>query len=210
MKTSKAYVSLEILDDHSPNLTSTRPSKLVRIDLETGMVEDTLVLAGRNPLSSIVQLGNQLYLADAGDWLDPNLQPDTGVEVVDAASFASKLLVNGVALGGHASEVAVTPSCGVVIVAGAWPETPTSLVQFDPTIVVAAPVRTIIPTTTTFTLAGLAWIGGDVLFVGDSGEAGGSPGAHVFDASVSDGCAVSQRATLLPLPMAPVAFAAFR
>jgi hypothetical protein len=212
MATSKAYVSLEILDDRNVQhpLISTRKSKLVRIDLETGKVEDTLVLAGRNPLSSMVQLGSQLYLADAGTWEDPNGQPDTGVEVVDTASFTSKLLVNGVALGGHASEVAVTANCGVVIVAGAWPETPTALLQFDPTTIASAPLGTLIPTTRSFTLAGLAWIGSEVLLVGDSGPTGGTPGVRIFDAKVSAGCSFSQRPSELPLPLAPVGFAGLR
>jgi hypothetical protein len=212
---SAAYVSLEILDDHSvPPLASTRPSKLVRIDLETGAITDVLTLAGRNPLSSIVQVGKQLYLADAGNWCPdggcPAGQPDAGVEVVDTASFTSKLLVTGTALGGHASSLAVTESCGVVIVAGAYPETPTSLVQFDPTGKASSPIRTLIPTTGSFTLGGLAWVGEDVLLVGDGGTAGGTPGVRVFDAELSSGCSLTQRPAELPLPQAPVAFAALR
>jgi hypothetical protein len=217
MATSKAYVSLEILDDLNNEipLISTRKSKLVRIDLESGLVEDVLTLAGRNPISSMVQLGNQLYLADAGTWqcasdVCPSGQPDAGIERVDTASFTSRLLVTGETLGGHANELAVTANCGVVIVAGSWPSTPTSLVRFDPTTGDSGTValHTVIPTTTSFTLSGLAWIGSDVLLVGDRGEAGGTPGAHVFDANVAAGCSLTERASPIPLPLPPVAFAA--
>jgi hypothetical protein len=214
MATSKAYVSLDILDDHS-DLKSTRKSKLARIDLETGTVEDVLTLAGRNPLTLMVQLGNQLYLADAGTWCTagacPAGQPDAGIERVDTASFTSKLLLTGTALGGHASEVAVTASCGVAVVAGALPDTPTSLVGFDPTQgdgTVAR--RTVIPTTTSFTLQGLAWVGGNVLFVGDRGQGDGGAGVHVFDLDVAAGCTLTERCTLLPLLLPPVGFVALR
>jgi hypothetical protein len=208
----KAYVSLEILDR---DLKSTRRSKLARIDLETGAVEDVLTLAGRNPLGLLVQLGNQLYLADAGTWCTagecPSGQPDTGVERVDTASFTSKLLVTGDELGGHATEVAVTASCGAVIVAGAWPATPTSLVRFDPTTANGAVTHhTVIPTATSFTLAGLAWVGGDALLVGDRGTAGGAPTVRVFDADVSAGCSLTERSATLPLPLPPIGFAALR
>jgi hypothetical protein len=214
MATSKAYVSLEILDD-GDELKSTRKSKLARIDLESGVVEDVLTLAGRNPVSAIVQLGRQLYLADAGTWCTPTEcsagQPDAGIERVDTASFTSKLLVTGVALGGHASEVAVTPNCGAVIVAGGLPDTPTSLVEFDPTTGSGTPtLRTILPTTTTFTLQGLAWIGGDALLVGDRGLAEGPKGIHVFDTDLPSGCSLRERSATLPLPVGPVAFLPLR
>jgi hypothetical protein len=212
MTTSKAYVSLGILDDHD-DLKSTRKSKLARIDLETGAVEDVLALAGRNPLTLMVQLGNQLYLADAGTWctagMCPAGQPDAGIERVDTASFTSKLLLTGIALGGHATEVAVTETCGVAIVAGPLPETPTSLVRFDPTEGDGAVTpRTVIPTTTSFTLQGLAWVGDDVLFVGDRGQGDGGAGVHVFD--LEAGCALTERPALLSLPLPPVGFVALR
>lgn len=217
MATSKAYVALEMLD---ADLQSTRLAKLARIDLESGKVEDVLTLAGQNPLSLMTQLGNQLYLADAGNWCVMNQCPpgqkSAGVERVDTASFTSHLLVRGDELGGHATELAVTSDCGVVIVAGAYPSTPTSLVRFDPRTgaLGTAAQRTVIPTSTTFTLAGLAWVGSDVLLVGDRGVAGGPAGVHVFDAAVNavnavtDGCSLRERPKLIPLPMPPVGFAA--
>jgi hypothetical protein len=211
MKTSKAYVALEILDDKS-DLASTRKSKLARIDLETGVVEAVLTLAGRNPLTLMVQVGNQLYLADAGTWCTgtacPAGQADAGIERVDTASFTSKLLVTGQTLGGHATEVSVTSNCGLVIVAGQLPETPTSLVQFDPTDPSVSP-RTLLPTTTSFTLAGLASVSGAFL-VGDRGTAGGVPAIRVFDVTESPGCSLTERAASIPLPLPPVGFAALR
>jgi len=213
MTTSKAYVSLDMLDG---DLRSTRKSKLARIDLETGAVEDVLTLAGRNPLSLMVQLGNQLYLADAGTWCTAGEcssgQPDAGIERVDTASFTSKLLVTGDELGGHATELAVTTNCGAVIVAGDLPDTPTSLVQFDPRSGDLGTVAssTVIPTGTSFTLAGLAWVGGDVLYVGDRGEAGGSAGVRIFDADISVGCALRERPKKLALPLPAIGFAALR
>jgi hypothetical protein len=220
METAKAYVSLEILDDDSdPPLQSTRPSKLARISLNTGEVDDVLTLAGRNPLSSMVQLGSELYLADAGSWCNarggmppvcPAGQPDAGVELVDTRSFTSKLLVTGAALGGHASELAVTASCGVVIVAGELPATPTSLVQFDPTGASAMPLGTLIPSTGAFTLGGLAWDGDDVLLVGNGGTAGEKASVSVFTADSSSGCTLSQQPGESSLPMAPISFASLR
>jgi hypothetical protein len=209
--TAKAYVSLEILDDDNVvhPLISTRKSKLARIDLATGAVEDTLTLAGRNPLSLMVQVGNQLYLADAGTWCEQGMcpagQPDAGVERVDTGSFTSKLVVTGTKLGGHASEVAVMSTCGVVIVAGELPETPTSLVQFDPNQddVVEAMV---IPTASTFTLAGLAWVDG-ALLVGDGGTSGAVPAIRVFDAMTTPGCSLTERAASVSLPLPPIGFA---
>jgi hypothetical protein len=208
MTTAKAYVSLEILDDHD-GLKSTRKSKLARIDLQTGAVEDVLVLAGRNPLTLMVQLGNQLYLADAGSWCEqgqcPAGQPDAGVERVDTASFASTLLVTGVTLGGHATEVAVTHDCGVVIVAGELPQTPTGLVSFDPASGATTVTSTLIPTTTTFTLQGLAWVGSTV-FVGDRGASGKPPAIRLFDVDASGGCTLTERPRSLPLELPPAGF----
>jgi hypothetical protein len=213
MATAKAFVSLEILDS---GLQSNRPSKLARIDLQSGRVEDVLTLAGRNPLSLMVQLGNRLYLADAGNWCVmgecPAAQKDAGIEVVDTASFTSRLLVDGVNLGGHATELAVTADCGAVIVAGAYPTTPTSLVRFDPETgaLGTASERTVIPTTTSFTLAGLAWVDGETLLVGDRGSAGGASTVRVFDADVGSGCTLKERPHPLSVPLPPVGFASLR
>jgi hypothetical protein len=206
MGTFKAYVSLEILDDNMM-LDSTRPSKVVRINLETRKPEAVLVLQGKNPFSSMVQLGNQLYLADAGSWHQAAGQKDAGIERIDTASFSSKLLATGVALGGHASELAVTERCGAVIVAGPLPNTPTSLVQFDPASGEVG--RTVIPTTPAFTLAGLAWVGSDKLLVGDQGTPPASPFLHVFDADPSS-CSLHAESTTLPMLLPPVGLLALR
>jgi hypothetical protein len=102
----------------------------------------------------------------------------------------------------------VMSGCGAVIVAGELPATPTSLVSFDPNAQGITP-RTVIPTATTFTLAGLAWANGS-LVVGDQGTAGGTPGIRVFDANTSSGCSLTERAAEIALPLAPVGFAALR
>jgi hypothetical protein len=205
MTTYKAYVSLEILNDEA-QLTSTRPSKLARIDLETGKVESTLVLQGRNPISLMVQVGNQLYLADAGNWQDiTTSQADVGIERVDTASFTSKLLFTGKTLGvgQHALDVAVTTGCAVALVAGAWPWTPTSLIRFDPTTgtvggtpVIPAPSCN--SASTCLSLSGLAWLGTKVLVVGDRNVVG----LHVFD--VSADCTLTEQKKPVSLPMPPV------
>ena len=130
----------------------------------------------------------------------------------DVREQIRKLLVTGDELGGHASEVAVTATCGVVIVAGALPDTPTSLVRFDPQTgdTGAVAQRTVIPTGTSFALAGLAWVGDDVLLVGDRGQTGGSSGVRIFDADASLRCGLEERPTPLPLPLPAIGFAALR
>jgi hypothetical protein len=115
--------------------------------------------------------------------------------------------VTGVALGGHATEVAVTPACGVVIVAGELPQTPTGLVSFDPASGPTTVTTTLISTTTTFTLQGLAWVG-STLLVGDRGPSGKSPAIRLFDADASGGCTLTERPRSLPLELPPVGFVA--
>jgi hypothetical protein len=205
MTTSKAYVSLEILDDNN-DLTSTRPSKLARIDLETGVVESTLVLQGRNPIGLIVLEGSQLYLADAGNWQnDTTAQAVVGIERVDTVSFTSKLLFTGetLGIGQHVLDVAVTTGCAVAIVSGPLPFTPTTLIRFDPTTgIVREP--SVIPApscdsaSSCLSLSGLAWLGDNVLLVGDRNLTG----LHAFD--VSAGCGLTEQKNPIPLPMPPV------
>jgi hypothetical protein len=215
MMTSKAYVDMEILDDNT-NETSTRPSLLIRLDLATLAVEDHIQLKGQNPIGLMVQVGNQLYLADASNWGSAQGEPALGldqdkggIEVVDTASFTSRLLVDDVTLGGHTVQLAVANGCGVAIIAGAWPLTPTSLIRFDPTSGTVADMsnRTVIPANSGFDLSGLAWVGGNVLLVGDgSAIAGGYP-IHVFDL-VSTTCALTRQPQPLVTPLPPVGLVA--
>jgi hypothetical protein len=215
MATSRAFVSLDILDDNA-SLASTRPSKIAEIDLQTGAILHVLQLKGRNPFGLMVQDGNVLYLADAGSWTQPG-EVGAGIERLDAASFTSELLVSAGALGGHAVQVAVTSSCGVAIVAGASPCNPTSLVAFDPASgALAAPA---LLTTTGYDLEGLAWTSGDRLLVGDRSSSlenaascpsvrtavpGGFP-IHVFDRSGV--CTLTEQARPIVIPQAPIAIA---
>jgi hypothetical protein len=211
MATSKAYVDLEILDDNVEE-TSTRPSLLVRIDLETSTVEDHIELQGQNPIGLMVQVGNQLYLADASNWGSAPGEPPTGldqnkggIEVVDTASFTSKILVDDVTLGGHTVQVAVQEDCGVAIIAGAYAQGAlTSLVRFDPASGAVADLaeRTLLPTTTGSDINGLAWLGGNVLLVGDrSATAGGYP-VHIFDLTAT--CTLTEQPKPLVTPLPPV------
>jgi hypothetical protein len=215
MASSRAFVSLEVLDD--PALVSTRPSKVAEIDLQSGAVLRVLELKGRNPLGLMVQEGTALYLADAGSWTQPG-EMGAGIERVDTGSFTSTLLVDAGALGGHAVQVAVTPSCGVAIVAGASPCNATSLVAFDPSSgAVSAPA---LLSTTGYDLEGLAWLNGDRLLVGDRSSAeensascpsartaipGGFP-IHVFDRSGA--CSLTERSDPIVVPQPPIAITA--
>jgi hypothetical protein len=200
MKTSKAYVALEMLN---ADLSSTRPSQVVRIDLETGAVEAHLELKGRNPIGLIDQVGSQLYVADAGNWqeTDPS-KTGAAIEVVDPLSFTSRLLADGVALGGHAVQVSVTEGCGVAIVAGALPFSVTSVVTFDPASLAGRVEGTLIPSTSGFDINGLAWLDGNVLLVGDRSSASGGYPIHVFDKAAP--CALTERKTPLLALLPPV------
>jgi hypothetical protein len=201
MKTSKAYVALGMLN---ADLSSTRPSQVVRIDLETGAVEDRLELKGRNPIGLMDQVGSQLYLADAGSWHE-NDPAKTGaaIEVVDTASFTSKVLVNDVTLGGHAVQVSVTDGCGVAVVAGAYDEgSLTSLIRFDPESGTVPTGGPLIPTTTGFDINGLAWLDGRILLVGDRSSTSGGYPIHVFDKGAP--CTLTERKTPLLALLPPV------
>jgi hypothetical protein len=210
MTTSKAYVDLEMLDDNT-NETSTRPSLLVQLDLEKLTVDRSIELKGQNPIGLMVQVGTQLYLADASNWGSASGEPPLGldqnkggIELVDTATFTSRLLVDDVTLGGHTVEVAVQKDCGVAIIAGAYAQGAlTSLIHFDPaTGAVADPAeRTVLPTTADADINGLAWLGDDVLLVGDrSAIAGGYP-IHVFD--LASPCTLTERANPLVTPLPP-------
>ena len=177
---------------------------MVRIDLETGAVEDRLELKGRNPIGLMDQVGSQLYLADAGSWQE-NDPAKTGaaIEVVDTASFTSKVLVNDVTLGGHAVQVSVTDGCGVAVVAGAYDAgSLTSLIRFDPESGTVPTGGPLIPTTTGFDINGLAWLDGRILLVGDRSSTSGGYPIHVFDKGAP--CALTERKTPLLALLPPV------
>lgn len=127
----KAFVTLELLDNHEVRLPPKRAARMLRIDVETREVERAVDLVGWNPFNAMAQDDGYLYLAvprsfDAAD------ESFAGIERFDTRTETSALIVPETTLGASVVEVAVDRGCGVAIVAGPEPTiNPTSVVTFD-------------------------------------------------------------------------------
>jgi hypothetical protein len=179
----KAFVTLQRLDDHgTPVFASTRPSMMLRIDVATQKVEETVELAGRNPFNVMAEHDGAFFLAEPGNF-DSAGDLLAGIERFEAATSTTRLLVTEADLGGSVSEVAVTEGCGVAITAGPQPTVnPTSLVSFDPETgkVLTTTQAPLLGPTAGYDLMGLAWHG-DTLYVGDRRRGGAGYPVHVFE-----------------------------
>jgi len=180
----KAFVALERLDDNDPvnKLSSKLPSFMLRIDVATRTVEDTIVLKGKNPFNPMAENGGALFLAEPGNF-DAADEPAAGIERFDTATSTSQLLVTEHDLGGSVAEIAVTDGCGAAIVAGPKPTVnPTSLVTFDPVSgkVLSPPSSPVLGPTPGYDLQALAWRG-RFLYVGDGRRGGSGYPVHVFE-----------------------------
>lgn len=211
---AKAFVTLERLDDRDTRpgffLRSTRPSRMLRIDVATRTVEAQIELAGRNPFNPMAEHGGALFLAEPGNF---NADDDilAGIERFDTATSTTRLLVAEKDLGGSVAEVAVTEGCGAAIVAGAKQDVnPTSLVTFDPVTgrVLSPSAAPILGPTPGYDLQGLAWRNGS-LYVGDRRSAGTGYQVHVFDREPGT-CNLHPSRRTVDLPQRPVALRAAR
>ncbi len=180
----KAFVALERLDDTDMvhPLSSKQASFMLRVDVATRKVEETIVLAGRNPFNAMAESGGALFLAEPGNF-DSADEPLAGIERFDTATSTTKLLVTEHDLGGSVSEVAVTDGCGAAIVAGPQSTVnPTSLVTFDPVTgkVLTSPQAPLLGPTPGYDLQALAWRG-SFLYVGDGRRGAGGYPVHIFE-----------------------------
>ncbi len=180
---AKAFVALEVLDDHSmPPLASTRTSLMLRIDVATRKVENRIVLAGRNPFNPMSQSGGALFLAEPGNFNAAD-EAAAGIERFDTATSTTRLLVAERDLGGSVAEIAVTDGCGAAIVAGPKKDVnPTSLMTFDPVSgkVLTSPQSPLLGPTPGYDLEALAWRG-NFLYVGDGRSGGSGYPVHIFE-----------------------------
>jgi hypothetical protein len=202
----KAYVALEMLN---PYPQSVDPSYIVRLDvataLQTGKVEATLQLEGRNPFGQMVEYDNALYLADMGS-VEQMLEKSAGIERVDLATFSSELIVSEADIGAKVDEVSVTSGCGTAIVMGPGPENVTSLISFDPgTGAIVTPLSSgMLYTDAGFELAGMAWLPGGLNVVGDRTVVPGK-GYPVHVLQASSACALAEQPRSLFAPQGPIA-----
>ncbi len=204
----KAYVALEMLNPY-PDSKPDDPSYIVRLDvasaLQTGKVEATLQLQGRNPFGLMVEHDNALYLADMGSDDQMN-ETDAGIERVDLASFTSKLIVRESDIGAKVDAVSVTSGCGTAIVMGPGPDNVTSLISFDPDSgTILTPLsQGLLYTDAGFDLAGMAWLPGGLNVIGDRTVVPGKGFAiHVLQASSA--CALTEKPLALFVPQGPIA-----
>ena len=210
---AKAYVTLEMLDPATEQSTS--PSYLVRLDvataLQTGEVEATLELKGRNPFGLIVQgEGGTLYLADLGK-IDADNETTAGIERVDLATFTSELIVREADIGAKVAQVSITSGCGSAIVFAANETNNTSVITFDPTsgAIVTPLSEKLLYTPGGYKLSGMAWLPGGLNVIG-AGTAVSGKGYPVHVLSRKGGCSLEETGrslyapdppiTLLPLP----------
>jgi len=204
---AKAFVALERLD--APELLSSRPSQMLRIDVESRAVEAVIQLEGRNPFNTMPELDGALFMAEPGRF-DRVDEPMAGIERFEIATSTTRLLVKESALGGSVAEVAVAPGCGVAIVASPIVNlNPTSVVTFDPATgeVFASAAAPLLGPTPQFDLRGLAWRG-DRLYVGDRRAGGRGYPVHVFERDRSPGagaCALRAVGPTIDLPSPPIA-----
>ncbi len=193
----KAFVTLDRLN---PYPQSVQASWMLRIDTASGQVEETIVLAGRNPFT-VTQDGSTLWLADPGNF-DDATEPQAGIERFDTSSSTTELLVREAQLGGSVAQIAVSGSCGSAIVADATTVNATSLVTFDAS--TGAPIRATAQSplkTPGFDLEGLSWVQGTLL-LGDRRRAATGYPVHAFSASAA--CGLTQRPDDVFLPSPPV------
>jgi hypothetical protein len=205
---AKAFVTLERLDDTDKVhiLRSKQPSFMARIDVATRTVEDTIVLAGRNPFNTMAEHEGALFLAEPGNF-DAADEPLAGIERFDTATSTTRFLVTEQDLGGSVAEVAVTDGCGVAIVGGPQRNVnPTSLVTFDPTTgkVLTTAQAPVLGPTPGYDLQGLAWRGTS-LFVGDRRRGAGGYPIHVFEREPGTCILHEVAARAFDLPQRPVA-----
>lgn len=203
----KAFVSLERLDD-ADKLRSKQPSKMLRIDVATRVIEADIDLAGRNPFNPMEELGGALYLAEPGNF-DRIDEPYAGIERFDTKTSTTKLLVTEQALGGSVTQLAVTEGCAAAIVAGPVPNVnPTAVVTFDPQSgAVQRPTSAaLLGPTPGYDLQGLAWRG-DLLYVGDRRAGPKGYRVHVF-ARDPGTCNLHPVDRAIDLPERPVALKA--
>ncbi|MDB4939000.1 MAG: hypothetical protein JWP87_5972 [Labilithrix sp.] len=202
---AKAFVALQRLDDDD-RLRSKRPSRMLRIDVATRVVEAEIELAGRNPFNTMAESGGAFFLAEPGNF-DSDADALAGIERFESATSTTRLLVAERDLGGSVSEVAVTDGCGAAIVAGPKQDVnPTSLVTFDPTTgkVLSTAQAAVLGPTPGYDLQGLAWRGTS-LFVGDRRSEGSGFRVHVFDRDPGTCILHEIPARAIDLPQRPVA-----
>ena len=210
----KAFVTLERLDDNDM-LKSEQPSWMLQIDVASSTVDQTIPLIGRNPFS-VFSRGTTIYLAEPENF-DAIDEPLAGIEVFDAKTATSQMLVSEHDLGASVAEVAVDAAgdCGAAIVADAAPNVNrTSLVTFDPQkgVVLSPASAPVLGPTGNFDLEGLLWVStssGEALLLGDrrSGANGRYP-VHVFDRTGT--CELRERPDVIFLTQKPIAFRANR
>ena len=206
---AKAFVALEVLNDHALPLPApypNNPSLILQIDVSTGHIDGQTSLQGRNPFGLFFPYGGALWVAEPGDF-SSTTEPLAGIETFDPQTQTSKLLVREVAFGASVAEVAVTSGCGAAIVADATSKNATSLVTFDPD--AGTPLTTAanpILTTSGYDLQAMLWVG-DTLLVGDRTmpAGGGQYAVHAFDRTAG-GCVLTKRPDVISLPLPPVAF----
>jgi hypothetical protein len=199
----KAFVALERLDDKH-QFASVLASSMVRIDVATRTMEDSIALRGRDPFGAIAESGGAFFLAAPGSF-DIADEKDAGIERFDWATFTTTYLLGEVELGGSATEVAVNGSCGVAIIADpTHAVNATSLVTFDADKGAAiTTAKNPLLATAGFDLAALAWRG-NVLMVGDRRAAGnGKYPIHSFD--LSGACQLTERPDTIFVSQKPVA-----
>lgn len=180
----KAFVTLERLEfvPKTAQLLATKPAHLLRIDVATRAVEQTIVLAGKNPFNPMFEHGGGLFMAEPGNF-DEAKEPAAGIERFDVATGTSRIVVAEASLEGSVSEVAVTDGCGAAIVAGPEPTVnPTSVLTFDPETGAVGPVA--LGPTPGYDLQGLAWRG-DTLYVGDRRPGADGYVIHVLERDVA-------------------------
>jgi streptogramin lyase len=210
---SKAYVALEMLTPtgSGPNagLDSIDPSYIARIDVATRKVDGLLQLKGRNPFGLMVEYddpsGDSLYLAEPGN-TQVTTDVNAGIERVDVNSFTSELIVRETEIGASVDQLSIGPGCGTAVVMGPGPVNVTSMISFDPTTgaIITPLSKSFLRTDAGFELAGMAWLDGGLNLVGD--RTGTGAGYAVHAVSTSNGCMLSERASKLLIPQAPVAF----
>jgi len=201
----KAFVPLQRLNN-TQDYVSAQPSWMLRLDVQSGTVEDTIVLAGRNPFEMTQDPdAGLLWLAEPGNFDDAG-EPLAGVERFDTATSTSALIAHEADLGGSVTEVAISGGCGAAIVADATIANSTSVVTFDPSSGAVFASASNSPFATAgadggFDLEGTAWLNGE-FFVGDRRRAADGYPLHAF--RVTGTCTLQPTGDDVLLPLPPV------
>ena len=193
----KAFVTLERLTFEGNALLSKQPSKMLRIDVASRVVEAEIELAGRNPFNPMAIADGALFMAEPGNF-DAANETGAGIERFDVATSMTRLVVPETDLAGSVAEVSVEGECGAAIVAG--PEktvNPTSVIAFHARD--GKPSAPVLGPTPGYDLQGLAWRG-NLLYVGDRRELT----VRVFERDGAS-CALRDTGRTIPLPQRPVA-----